>query len=171
MSLQIWLWDGSSSLAGASTSSFSLPASCGHRVGCRKGKVCLSLSEGAPVLAEISVGLPSQCFSASVLQVLCPGPEALLLPHAPGPTRFHPWPPPCVREGSAAATEASQRKFLPVRAQKVHDGLSCPHFQLCLEVRVPGVVMSAVSACSTGLEKDLSHTGRVFGWVTLRNSA
>lgn len=76
-----------------------------------------------------------------------------------------------VRERSTAATEANQRKFLPVRAEKVHDGFSCPHFQLCLEVWFPGAVMSAVSACSTGLEKELNHIGRVFGWVAQRNSA
>ena len=134
MSLQVRLWDGSSSLAGASTSSFSLPTSCGHRAGCRKRAFFLSLSRGVPVLAEISGGLPSQCFSASVLQLLCPGPEAVLPPRVPGPSPFHPWPPSCVREGSAAATEADQRKFLPVRAEEVHDRFSCPHFQLCLEV-------------------------------------
>lgn len=58
-----------------------------------------------------------------------------------------------------------------VRAEKVRDRVTRSHFQLCLEVRVPRVVMSAVSACSTGLEKDLNHTGRVSGWVTQRNSA
>lgn len=101
---------------------------------CRKRELFLSLSGWVPVLAEISAGLPSQYFSASVLQGLCPGPEAVLLPHVPGPSPFHPWPPSCVREGSAAATEANQRNFLPVRAEKVHDGFFCPHFQLCLEV-------------------------------------
>lgn len=90
-------------------------------------------------------------------------------PHVPGPSPFRHWSQPCVRAGSTAATEAYQRNFLSVRAEKVHDGFSCPHFQLCLKVQAPKATLSAASARSTGVEKDLNYTGRVCGWVTRRN--
>lgn len=90
-------------------------------------------------------------------------------PHVPGPSPFHHWSRFCVSAGSIAATEAYQRNFLSARAEKVHDGFSCPHFQLCLKVQAPKAIMSAASARSTGVEKDLNYTGRVCGWVTQRN--
>lgn len=101
------------------------------------------LSRRVPGLAEISGGLPSlslyfcspgfvsRAWSSS--STVCPRSLSIL-----------PWLMIYVRERSTAATEANQRKFLPVRAEKVQDGFSCPHFQLCLEVWFPG----AVSVCS-----------------------
>lgn len=128
------------------------------------------LSRWVSGLAEIPDGLPSLslCFRYPGFMSRAWSSSSTAYPRSHS---IPPWWMIYVRERSTATIEANQRKFLPVRAEKVHDGFSCPHFQLCLEVRFPGAVMSALSACSTGLEKALNHTGRVFGWITQRNSA
>lgn len=168
MSLQIKLWDVSSSLTGSHTSNFSLSTS-------------LSLPQDWAAESAVSSSRGSHAswnlwwVFQLVFLYLCPpahGPSVCSLPSTPclRSLSIPPWLLPCVRTGCIAATEANQRNFVSAIAEKVHDGFFCPHFQLCPKVQAPGAVMSAVSACSTGVEKGLNYTDRVFGWVIQRHS-
>lgn len=122
---------------------------------------------GVLMLAEVSGGFSSWCFFTCAH-----GPSICSLSSTPclRSLSIPPWLLFCIRTGCIAATEANQRNFVSVIAEKVRDGFFCPHFQLCPKVQAPGAVMSAVSACSTGVEKGLNYSDRVFGWVIQKHS-
>lgn len=122
---------------------------------------------GVLMLAEVSGGFSSWCFFTCAH-----GPSICSLSSTPclRSLSIPPWLLFCIRTGCIAATEANQKNFVSVIAEKVRDGFFCPHFQLCPKVQASGAVMSAVSACSTGVEKGLNYTDRVFGWVIQKHS-